>query len=358
VATIGSRFTYHLGDVVGHGIPQALPRFALPWNVPNPGGGAPGLSYDMVASLMPSAFAITMLGAIESLLSAVVADGMAQTKHDPDAELVALGIGNILCPFFGGIAATGAIARTATNIRFGARSPLSAVIHACFTLLVIFLFAPYVSFLPMAALAALLMLVAYNMSELKHFGHIVRVAPKSDVAVLLMCFGLTVVFDMVVGVSVGVVLAALLFMRRMASVTSSHRFLEHNHPRLREPLPKSVLLYEIAGPLFFGAAERAVEAMTGITDDIRAVIFWVDEVPVMDVTGLVAFESAVRKLEKHHRDVLIVGLKPQPANVLRKAGLLSGKGAVTLFPNLDAAVTACRVKYAPASASAPTPAGP
>src|SRR5262249_3924442 len=158
----------------------------------------------------PSAFAIAMLGAIESLLSAVVADGMAQTRHDPDAELVALGIGNMLCPFFGGIAATGAIARTATNIRFGAKSPIAPIPHALFVLLVVLLFAPYVSYLPMAALAGLLILVAYNMAELKHFIHIVKVAPRSDVAVLLLRFGLTVAFDMVIGVTTGVMIAALL----------------------------------------------------------------------------------------------------------------------------------------------------
>src|SRR5690606_9000826 len=161
-----------------------------PWNFIGGDGKVFVFSIEALQAIVPGAFAIAMLGAIESLLSAVVADGMAHTKHDPDAELVALGIGNILCPFFGGVPATGAIARTATNIRFGARSPLSAVIHALFTLFVILLFAPLVSYLPMAALAALLILVAYNMSELSHFIHILRVAPKSDMIVLLICFSL------------------------------------------------------------------------------------------------------------------------------------------------------------------------
>src|SRR5262249_14814230 len=151
--------------------------------------------------LIPSAFAIAMLGAIESLLSAVVADGMARTRHDPDAELTALGVGNVICPFFGGIPATGAIARTATHIRYGARSPIAAIMHASFVLLVVLMFAPVISYLPLSSLAALLLLVAYNMSEMKHFIHVVKVAPRSDVSVLLACFSLTVVFDMVIGVT-------------------------------------------------------------------------------------------------------------------------------------------------------------
>ena len=160
-----------------------------------------------------------MLGAIESLLSAVVADGMTGRKHDPDAELVAQGIGNIVAPFFGGFAATGALARTATNIRAGARSPLAAVVHALFVLAAVLLLAPLLGYLPMASLAALLLLVAWNMSEREHFAHVLRVAPRSDVLVLLTCFALTVLFDMVVAVTAGLVLAALLFMRRMAEVS-------------------------------------------------------------------------------------------------------------------------------------------
>ena len=164
----------------------------------------------LLRELLPAAFAIAMLGAIESLLSAVIADGMTGKRHDPDAELVGLGIGNIVAPFFGGIAATGALARTATNIRAGARSPIAAVIHAGVVLASMVLLAPLLAYLPMASLAALLLLVAWNMSELRHFVHILRVAPRSDVFVLLTCFVLTVLFDMVVAVSVGVVLAALL----------------------------------------------------------------------------------------------------------------------------------------------------
>jgi hypothetical protein len=195
-----------------------------------------------------------MLGAIESLLSAVVADGMARTRHDPDAELLAQGFGNILCPFFGGIPATGAIARTATNIRSGGRSPVAAMIHALTVLLAVLALAPLIGYLPMCSLAALLLLVAWNMSEARHFVQMLRTAPKSDVAVLLTCFTLTVAFDMVVAVAVGIVLAALLFMRRMAEVTHTQLKIGA-HPDLKVPLPDGVLLYDINGPLFFGAAQ-------------------------------------------------------------------------------------------------------
>ena len=184
-----------------------MPR--LPW-------GDEGMTFAKVRELVGPALAIAMLGAIESLLSAVIADAMTGKKHDPNGELLGQGLGNIVAPFFGGIAATGALARTATNIRAGATSPIAAVIHSLFVLAAVLVAAPLVAYVPMAALAALLLLVAWNMSDVRHFVHTLRVAPKSDVAVLLTCFFLTVVFDMVVAIGVGVVLAALLFMKRMS----------------------------------------------------------------------------------------------------------------------------------------------
>ncbi len=337
VGTIGSRFTFEIDGVTGQGIPQRLPTFDWPWNYVGEDGRRFPFTLEAIEAIFPSAFAIAMLGAIESLLSAVVADGMARTKHDPDAELVALGIGNMVCPFFGGVPATGAIARTATNIRFGARSPLSAFFHAIFVLLVILIFAPYVSYLPMAALAALLILVAYNMSEFSHFVHIVRVAPKSDVIVLLICFTLTVLFDMVVGVTVGVVLAALLFMRRMADVTEGHRVESESLPVIgKKRFPRDVFVYEIDGPLFFGAAEKAAGTMAGISDKIKSVVFLMHEVPVMDVTGLVAFESAINKL-RNGRKIYLVGLRQQPKELIMKSGIV-GKGDILVVENLEKAL--------------------
>ncbi|MEZ4750388.1 MAG: SulP family inorganic anion transporter [Bdellovibrionota bacterium] len=282
------------------------------------------LSFETLKSLVPSAFTIAILGAIESLLSAVVADGMTRTRHDPDSELVALGIGNIACPFFGGIPATGAIARTATNIRYGARSPVSSIVHAAFTLVVVLLFAPVVSYLPMAALAALLMLIAYNMSEVKHFVRILRVAPKSDTWVLLLCFSLTVIFDMVVGVTVGILFAAMLFMDRMAGLTSG-KFLGVSHAGLERAVPHDTLIYEISGPFFFGAAERAVSAFRHTNKKFHNVIFLMEGVPVMDITGLVAFESLIQDLYHQKAKLFIVGLRTQPASVINRSKFVVSK---------------------------------
>lgn len=328
ITTIGTRFP---------GIPEGLPHFTLPWFY---GEGSFALSLHSIEALIPSAFAIAMLGAIESLLSAVVADGMAQTKHDPDSELVALGIGNILSPFFGGIAATGAIARTATNIRFGAKSPFSAIIHGFFTLFVILLFAPYVSYLPTAALSALLILVAYNMSEIKRFRHILKVGPKSDVIVLLICFSLTILFDMVIGVTAGILLAALLFMKRMATVTSSQILTSQSRSPVHPiQVPLDVLLYDINGPLFFGAAETAMEAMAAIGADVKVVFLLMEDVPVMDVTGLVALEGTVADLLKGKKKVYLVGVKSQPRQLMLKSPSLSQAKQLFFCSTVDDALS-------------------
>ncbi len=321
IATIGNRFG---------GIPQAAPSFVLPWNFGGPGGGEPfRLSLEVFESLVPSAFAIAMLAAIESLLSAVVADGMAHTRHDPDSELVALGVGNVICPFFGGIAATGAIARTATNIRFGGKTPIAAITHSVFVLLAIFLFAPAVSNLPMAALAALLVVVAYNMSEHKHFFHVLKVAPRSDVIVLLICFSLTVLFDMVVGVSVGIVLAALLFMRRMASLTSGEAIrVGDAEGAAGEALPAGVLVYRIAGPFFFGAAQTAISAINTAAGNVKVVVFTFKDVPTMDVTGLVALEAALAGLKSANKTAILVEVKGQPLELIQKAAIIDGKHVI------------------------------
>ncbi|MCB0390849.1 MAG: C4-dicarboxylic acid transporter DauA [Bdellovibrionales bacterium] len=331
IASIGSRFT--------SGIPQSLPEFNWPWQQVGTGSIVTPFTLESIRLLLPSAFAIAMLGAIESLLSAVVADGMAQTKHDPDGELIALGIGNLICPFFGGIPATGAIARTTTNIRYGAKSPFSSVFHAFFTLLTVLLFAPYISYLPMAALAALLLVVAYNMSEYKHFIHILKVAPRSDVSVLLICFTLTVVFDMVVGVTVGVGLASLLFIKRMADVTEGHSLTNNSEFSFDIPnLPSNVVIYEIEGALFFGAAEKAAEALTHITDEVKSVVLLLQRVPVMDVTGLVALEGAIRKLNKAEKEIYLVGLQRQPQLLVNKSLSKLKFEKVYICQNLDEAL--------------------
>ena len=227
----------------------------------------------------------------------------------------------------GGIPATGAIARTATNFRFGGRTPVAAMAHALTILLAILVLAPLIRYLPMASLAALLLLVAWNMSEVEHFLHTIRVAPKSDVAVLLTCFFLTVVFDMVIAVTVGIVLASLLFMRRMATVAEGH--VSHpDHRALPGPLPEGVVIYDLSGPLFFGAAERALNAMRAIAADVRVIIFRMEQVPSADVSGLVAMEGVLREMERQHIKAIFVGLHGQALSVFERGGLKDKEGEV------------------------------
>lgn len=324
-ATIGNTFSYVAGGERHPGIPQLPPLPAWPWSHPGPGGAPLSMDIDTLRALLPSAFAIAILGAIESLLSAAIGDGMTGRKHDSDAELVAQGLGNLGAPFFGGIAATGAIARTATAIRAGARSPIASLTHAGFVLLAMVLLAPFLAYMPMASLAALLLVVAWNMSEAKHFAHVVRVAPRSDVLVLVTCFLLTVVFDMVVAVTFGILLAALLFMKRMADVTEGTLLTEEHHEH-RERLPKGTVFYEIAGPLFFGAAQKAMEALTRVHATGKTVILDMESVPTIDLTGLVALESALTRLEAAGAFVVLSGVRPHLGEVLAKAGIVNREG--------------------------------
>ncbi len=338
VATIASRFRYLADGVERAGIPQLPPIPGLPWRLPGADGAPLGLSFETIRALVPPAFAIGMLGAIESLLSAVVADGMTGKKHDPDAELVALGVGNVLVPFFGGFAATGALARTATNVRSGARSPIAAVWHALFVLLAVVALAPLLGYLPMAALAALLLQVAWRMSEARHVVHAVRVAPRSDVFVLLSCFALTVLFDMVIAVTVGIVLASLLFMRRMAEASSVTLISPEEHAAL--DLPAGLVVYEIAGPLFFGAANKAMTVLQSVEKGVRVVVLDLRAVPVLDSTGLVALESTVAKLRQGGILVVLGGIMPQPLRVLARAGWRNREGELALGRDFDLALAA------------------
>lgn len=345
VATINSRFSYVLGDVSRQGIPQLPPMPMLPWLAPGADGQPVGMSMDLLRALVGSAFAIAVLGAIESLLSAVVADGMIGTRHDPDAELIGQGIGNIAAPFFGGFAATGAIARTATNVRYGARSPVASFAHALFILLVVVSVAPFLGYMPMASMAALLLVVAWNMSEAKHFFHVLRVAPRSDVVVLLTCFGLTVVFDMVISVSAGVVLAAVLFMRRMAEV-SSVRLISTSPEQGHVFMPPGTLIYGIAGPLFFGAAQKAMSALHTVEGHIRTVILDLSDVPIMDATGLVNLESAVEKLRKSGVFVIVAGVQPEVLRVMARAGWKSHHEWMTIRGSLEDGIALAWARHA------------
>lgn len=352
VATIASSFHTEINGHIFNGIPQLPPTPALPWLQPGPSGQALQPSFDTLRALLPGAFAIAILGAIESLLSAVVADGMAHTKHDPDAELISQGVGNVVAPLFGGIPATGAIARTATNIKAGGRTPVAAMVHSLTILIAVLALAPLLGYLPMASLAALLLLVAWNMSDAKHFVHILRVAPKSDVAVLLTCYGLTVTFDMVVGVSVGMVLAALLFMRRMAEVTET-QLAGPERLSFQGKLPKDVVIYEISGPLFFGAAQKAMAALQVVSGKTRAVILLMPQVHAMDATGLVALESVLDSLHLRGCRALLTDVQAQPLGVLKRAHVFDLPG-VTLCATTAEAVALLNSEGAlPAEAGSP-----
>ena len=219
------------------------------------------------------------------------------------------------------------------------------MVHAATVLVAVLALAPLIAYVPMASLAALLLLVAWNMAEVKAFFRIARLAPKSDVAVLFTCFGLTVAFDMVLAVTVGVVLAALLFMRRMAVLTRSN-IVEQEHPAVRLPLPKGVVVYEIAGPLFFGAAQRAVSTLNRISGVTKAVIFRMDQVPAMDATGLVALESALDQLDKRDILAIITGLQEQPAAVVRKSNLENHRAKVLLTEDLNSALVLAQTHIA------------
>ena len=325
VATLGSTFG---------GIPEGLPRFHLP-----------ELGLGRMLELIGPAFAIAMLGSIESLLSAVVADGMAGTKHDSNQELLGQGIANLLSPLFGGIAATGAIARTATNIRTGGTSPLSGLVHSATLLLVILFLAPLAVDVPVCALAAILFVVAWNMSEAKHFLRMLRRAPAADVAILLITFSLTVFVDLVVAVNIGVILATFQFMRRMASSVETQRQGDEDlaHELAAQgltALPKGVLVYAIEGPFFFGAVENFEQALVETHTDPKLLIIRLRRVPFMDITGLQALDEAVGNLKQRGVVVMLCEANGRVKGKLEKAGILERLGEGRYFESFAAALAA------------------
>lgn len=341
VDTIASRFTWSLNGESGTGIPPLPPHFQAPWHLPGPDGEPLTLSFGLIRDLAGPAFAIAMLAAIESLLCAVVADGLTRTRHDPNAELVGQGLGNIAAPFFGGITATAAIARTATNIRSGAVSPLSAVVHAAVVLLAVVALAGVLGLVPMAALAALLLVVAWNMSEARHFIHMLRSAPAGDVAILVLCFGLTVLFDMVLAVGVGVALAAALFIRRMALLTQAEAVPPQEDPAVCH-LPAGVALYDVNGPLFFGAAEKALTSLHTVDPGVRTVILDMHDVPTMDATAIVALQTLIQEMERQGVALILTGLPARIIVKLRRAGIRKRAGHLTYASHLPQATAVAR----------------
>ena len=336
VATIGSRFHYELDGITGSGIPPILPAFDWPWNLPGAGGHPIDLSFKLVRELMPSAITIAILGSLESLLCAVVADGMSGKKHNPNDELIGQGIGNMFAAMFGGIPATAAIARTAANIKAGGTSPLASVVHGLFILGALLSLAPLLAYIPMASMAALLLMVAWNMSEAKHFIRIVKVAPNNDIFVLITCFLLTVLFDMTIAVGVGMGLAAMLFIRQSISLTSTTS-IENNHEAYG-PLPDAVAVYDINGPLFFGSAQKAMKSISVITPDIRVIILDMTEVTMLDMSAIVAMESITENLAKNKIGLVINNLQPRMILKLRRANIRMKPGKVLFSETMSEAL--------------------
>lgn len=323
VDTIGSRFG---------GISGSLPAPSLP-----------AVTLARLVELLPSALTIAFLAGIESLLSAVVADGMTGGRHRPNCELVAQGLANGASALFGGLPATGAIARTATNIRSGARSPVAGVLHALFVLAVMLVLAPLASYVPLASLAAILMVVAWNMSEADKFRHLLS-APMGDRILLLSTFLLTVMVDLTAAIAVGVVLAAVLFMHRMAEtarVAPSDLSGEEEDNR-RAQLPRGVEVFEASGPLFFGAATRLLDVLDGIGQPPRAFILRMEEVPLMDSTGAGALKEFARRCEEAGTRVILCGLRAQPAEIMRRMGIAPEQHRFALAPTLDDAISIAR----------------
>ncbi|KYC29491.1 putative sulfate transporter YvdB [Sterolibacterium denitrificans] len=315
VATIGSAFG---------GIPQSLPSFS-----------PPDLSFADIMRLVGPAFTIALLGAIESLLSAVVADGMAGTRHDPNQELIGQGVANVLAPLFGGFAATGAIARTATGIRNGATSPLTGITHALTLVLIIVLLAPLATYIPLCALAAILFVVAWNMSELPHFLRLLRTAPRSDVLILLITFGLTVFGDLVIAVNVGVILSSLLFMRRMAQ---SVEVVEHplaDEAGDSKQLPPGVVVYRIDGPFFFGAVEKLEGILQSIQSRMQVLVLHLGNVPFIDATGLRVLTELQNNCRKRGTRLILTEMRANVFGKLQRTGLIAEVGADNVFERVD-----------------------
>lgn len=319
VNTIGDLYT----------ISSDLPHFTMPV-----------FSYEVVASVLPDAFTIAVLAAIESLLSAVVADEMIGARHNSNMELVAQGVGNAASAVFGGIPATGAIARTAANINNGGTSPISGMIHAVVLLLVLLLFMPYAAHIPMPCIAAILFQVAYNMSGWRTVLHALRHSPKSDAAVLIVTFLLTVIFDLVVAIMVGLSLACLLFMKRMAEVTEvkEWEYIEDSgddQGRMK-PVPQHVMVYELTGPIFFGAADKIphIERNTGR----KVLILRMRAVPAMDITAINSMHRLYDECKSKGIQMVFSHVNEQPMEVFQKSGMYDLVGAENFCDNIDAAI--------------------
>jgi sulfate permease, SulP family len=323
IETIGSRFG---------GIPQGFPHFALP-----------SFQEAHILPLLPSAFTVAMLAAVESLLSAVVADGMSGDHHNSNVELVAQGVANIVSPLFGGIPATGAIARTATNIRSGALTPVAGMVHALTLLAILLVAAPLARFVPLATLAAVLCVVAYNMGEWREVGTILRLS-KTDIAVWITTFALTVLADLTVAVGVGMALAALLYIYRIAETTTveavTPEYLEDGQAHILQDkdIPSNVTILRIHGPFLFGATEKLADATKNLAKLGDVVILRLRNMTALDATGIHALEQFSERLHKAGKTLLLCGARDQPSQLISRSDFLKRVGSENVLPNIQAAL--------------------
>ena len=323
VKTIGDLYTIKAG----------LPSFSMPV-----------LSFSLVREMILPAFTIAMLAAIESLLSAVVSDGMIGSKHKSNAELVGQGVGNILSALFGGIPATGAIARTAANVKNGGRTPVAGMVHALTLLLILLFLMPYASYIPMSCLAAILIIVGYNMSGWRTFVHIIKTAPKSDIAVLIITFLLTLFFDLVIAIEFGMVLAAFLFLKRMSDIAEVRQWTyigSSEDEKLSEDVdlkyvPKNTIVYEVFGALFFGAAN--VFTSFKHEEGKNVLILRMRNVPVMDISGVEALEEILETCKKRNLTLILSHVNEQPYHAMEKAGFVEKIGSENICENIDASL--------------------
>jgi SulP family sulfate permease len=332
VETIGSRFG---------GIPRMLPAPTFPT-----------VDFEHIRDLLGPATTIAILAAIESLLSAVVADGMTGGRHKSNLELVAQGVANIASPLFGGIPATGAIARTATNVKTGGRTPVAGIIHASTLLVIMIVLAPLAAYIPLCALASVLVVVSLHMADLRTFVGLLR-APRSDAAVLLVTFGLTVVFDLTVAVQVGMVLAAFLFIKRMADVTNvsvvTRELRDGDGGREGDPnaissrsVPPGVEVYEVNGPFFFGVADKVKDILRNVVGKPKVFILRMRDVPAMDATGLHALLDLRRKCEREGSTLVLAEIHTQPFFALARSGHYEEFGRQNVTPHIDDALNRAR----------------
>lgn len=318
-----------IGDL--YDVSSKLPAFRLP-----------GFSLELAQTVLPDAFVIAILAGIESLLSCVVADGMTNTKHRSNMELVAQGVGNMGSALFGGIPATGAIARTAANIKNGGKTPVSGMVHSVVLLLILVVLMPYAALIPMPTIAAILFTVAYNMCQWRSFVNLVKMAPKSDILVLVLTFVLTIVFDLVVAIEVGMILACLLFMKRMSDETNVRGWTyreqasDEDMENLR-PVPAQVRVYEINGPLFFGAAGRIADI--SIKSYTKCLVLRMSGVPAIDATALNALEGLYTRCAKNGISLVFAHVNEQPMRSLTKAGFVDKVGEENFCSSLEAALT-------------------